>query len=78
MLHHLAESRLCGRRLDIAGGLGAAVREHERRFERGYPSQDESMVLSAVSSRSLLRSNGYGVDVRRVHELPEYSPHGTD
>ena len=48
--------------------LGTAVRQHERRLERGHPPQDESLVLRPVPPRSVQRPHGHGVPVRRVRE----------
>lgn len=50
LLHHFSEPRLCCRRIDARLRLGGALRQYERWFQRGYPSQDQSLVLLTVPS----------------------------
>ena len=55
LLHHLPEPRLRGGHLHPRPGLGAAVRQYERRNQRRNPAQDQALLLGPVPSRSFER-----------------------
>ena len=78
LLHHLAKPWLRRRRQDIACRLGTAVRQYERRIERGHPPQDESLVLGTIPSGSLLGTGRHRVDVRRICKLSGKSGQGRE
>ena len=49
--------------VDDAVRLGTAVREHERRLERGYPPQNKALDVGTVPPRGLFWSCRHGIPV---------------
>ena len=67
LLHHIAEPRLCRRRLEAPFRLGASVHQHERRHQRGHPPQGKALVLGTVPSRGFVGTERHRVHLRQIH-----------
>lgn len=59
LLRDFAEPRFRRRRQDTSHGMGTALYQYERRHQRGYPPQDETILLGAVPSRGKFGSEGH-------------------
>ena len=70
LLHHLAKPRLCRRCFHPLQRVGTAVCQHERQLQRGHPTHLRTVVLGTVPSRSMLRTRGHRVPLRRFCQTP--------
>ena len=61
--HHVPEPRLRRRYDDARRGLGALLREPQRRDERRHPAPDEAVLLRTVPPRGFGRSGRYRIPV---------------